>query len=192
MARYRGMDAIVVTNHDFYRDLGDSVFGVRILPGIEISTTRGHVLVIGPDPPSQTDPGVLTPEEVVDLAHYRGCAAVIPHPFRNSTVREVDAPFDAVEINGKQPRFRLSVEAIARDREIPLVSGSDAHFPIETGHAYTLVDSDELTPAAIVDAIREGRVQPEIHETWFTQLVRRVYARLHRFRNHIDPLASGK
>lgn len=192
MARYRGMDAIVVTNHDFYRDLDGSVFGVRILPGIEISTTRGHVLVIGPDPPSQTDPGVLTPEEVVDLAHDRECVAVIPHPFRNSTVREVDAPFDAIEVNGKQPRFRPRVEAIARDREIPLVSGSDAHFPFETGRAYTLVDSDELSPAAIVNAIREGRVQPEIHETWFTHLVRRMYAQLHRFRNHIDPLVSAK
>nr|WP_305794446.1 PHP-associated domain-containing protein [Halomarina rubra] len=177
------MDAIVVTNHDFYRDLGDTVYGVRVLPGIEISTTRGHVLVIGPDPPANTDPGTLTPEEVVDSAHERACVAIIPHPFRNSTVRSVDAPFDAVEINGKHPRYRTRVEEIARERAVPLVGGSDAHFPFEAGRAYTLVDSDELSPTTLVNAVRDGRVQPIVRETWLIRFIRRWYARVHRIRS---------
>lgn len=87
--------------HDYYRefDLGDEV--VAVLPGIEVTTTKGHALVVGPTPPKRTPEGELTPGEVVELAHDGDCAAIIAHPFRSSTIREADADFDAIEVNGK-------------------------------------------------------------------------------------------
>ena len=88
MARRRDLDGVAVTNHDYcWHDFESSRV---IVPGIEISTTRGHVLVVGPSPPSATTPGELTPREVVSMAHDADCAVIMPHPFRNSALPESD------------------------------------------------------------------------------------------------------
>ncbi|WP_227374574.1 PHP-associated domain-containing protein [Haladaptatus halobius] len=176
-ARYRELDGIALTNHDYYRSL--SAGTVRTIPGIEISTTKGHVLVVGPNPPTRTEPATLTPEETVKLAHDRGCAAIIAHPYRNSTVREVDANFDAIEVNGKHPRTESWVQALAERHDLPMVGGSDAHYPVEVGRAFTRVDANVLTPESVVAAIREGRVEPRVRRGTFDQSVRRLYRRIH-------------
>ncbi|MFB6107575.1 MAG: PHP domain-containing protein [Haloplanus sp.] len=186
LARRRGLDAVAVTNHDFHEPHPDWLGGVRLLPGIEISTTRGHLLVVGPDPPRRTARDALTPEEAVELAHDRGCAAVVAHPFRNSTVAEADAPFDAVELNGKRPN-RQGVERLARDLDVPVVGGSDAHFPVEVGRAYTRLDAADPTPAAVVRAIREGRVEACVRESRLDALFHRAYGAVHRLRGHDGP-----
>ena len=130
------------------------------IPGIEVTTRHGHVLVVGPDPPDRTYGDNHHPSDVVEDAHERGCAAIIAHPFRDSTVMEVDAPFDAVEINGKHPERKPNIDRIAEERGISVVGGSDAHFPFELGRVHTLVRADELTPESLVAAIRDGRVEP--------------------------------
>ena len=160
-----------------------------LLPGIEITTDRGHVLVVGPDPPEATKPGALSPPEAVALAHDRNCAAIVAHPFRNSTVRELDdVPFDAIEVNGKHPRSRPLVERLATDRDLPLVGGSDAHYPVEVGRAYTVVEADRLTPEAVVDAIRDGRVSARVSRSGLDRLVRRGYRTIHRRKRVLDAL----
>ncbi|RQG91061.1 PHP domain-containing protein [Natrarchaeobius chitinivorans] len=184
----RGLEGVATTNHDYYTQL-DPPGPVETIPGIEITTDRGHVLVVGPDPPPATKPGALTPGEAVALAHERDCAAIVAHPFRNSTVRELeDVPFDAIEINGKHPRSRPLVEELAESRNLPLVGGSDAHYPFEVGRAYTLVDADRLTPASVVEAIRDGRVDARIARSRFDRLLRRGYRAIHRRKQVIDAI----
>jgi hypothetical protein len=178
VARLRGLDGIAVTNHDFYRP--DTLVSDACLPGIEISTTRGHLLVVGPDPPTRTVAGALTPHEAVDLAHDRDCVAIVAHPFRNSTLLEVDADFDAVEVNGKHPEHYRKIEAIARERGVPMVAGSDAHFPFEVGRLSTRLDVDRLTPTAVVDAIRDGRAEPVVRDSRLFRALGAVYDRIHR------------
>ncbi|MFC7223508.1 CehA/McbA family metallohydrolase [Halalkalicoccus sp. GCM10025322] len=192
VARRRDLDGVALTNHDYYRPLGDPTgeSGLLSLPGIEISTTRGHVVVLGADPPSRTEPGRLTPQEAVDLAHERGCVAIIAHPFRNSTIRETDVAFDAIELNGKHPRTWPLVRQIAENRGIPLVGGSDAHYPVEIGRAYTHVDA-EPDPEAIVEAIRDGRVEPALADDPFARLVRRGYRHVHRYKGHLTDATPG-
>lgn len=183
-ARRRGLDGLAVTNHDFCRRtlLDDSA----CLPGIEISTTRGHLLVIGEDPPCRTEPGELTPTEAVRLAHDHGCVAIIAHPFRNSTLRECDADFDAIEINGKHPEHRRRIETIARDRDLPVVAGSDAHFPFGVGRVFTRLDINELTPEAVVAAIRAGRVQPIVQDGPILRGRRFLYTGIHRAKGTLE------
>ncbi len=177
MARRRALDGVALTNHDYYEPLETG--GGVALPGIEVTTTAGHVLVIGPDPPRAVRPGELTPEEVVDVAHARGCVAIVAHPYRNSTVRESDADFDAIEVNGKHPRTQKWAERLAAERGLPLVGGSDAHYPLEVGRAYTRVDAADATPEAVVEAVREGRVEPVVRGGTVNRLLRRVYRRIH-------------
>jgi predicted metal-dependent phosphoesterase TrpH len=183
VARYRGLDGLAFTNHDYAADY--AVSDLVTIPGIEVSTTRGHVLVIGPDPPAATKVDGMEPAEVVALAHERDCVAIVAHPYRNSTVREVEAPFDAIEINGKHPRTRDWVERLAESHDLPTVGGSDAHYPVEVGRAHTLIDAERLTPAAVVEAIRDGRVAPRV-DTWLPhRLLRDLYRRIHSEKGHL-------
>lgn len=191
-ARLRDLDAVATTNHDYYREfeLDGELDGslAQTIPGIEVTTTRGHVLVIGPDPPRRTEPGELTPEETVEMAHDRGCAAIIAHPYRNSTIRDIDEDvgFDAIEVNGKHPRTEEWVRKLADNHDLPLSGGSDAHYPVEVGRAYTLVDADELTPESVVEAIRDGRIEPRVHYGPFNQLVRTFYQRIHEGKGYLQ------
>ncbi|SDJ98552.1 PHP-associated domain-containing protein [Natronorubrum texcoconense] len=190
--RRRGLDGVATTNHDYYTPFSSD--DVTLIPGIEVSTTHGHVLVVGPDPPTETVPLEYTPTEVVELAHERGCAAIVAHPYRGSDVtndRFADVPFDAVEINGKHPRTRPLVEAVAATRELPVVAGSDAHFPFEVGRAYTLVDADALTPESVVEAIRDGRVEPRVAGGVVDELLRRGYRRIHERKHPNEVLAKS-
>nr|WP_305794586.1 PHP-associated domain-containing protein [Halomarina rubra] len=184
VAHRRGLDGLAFTNHDYYEP--QAAGPVAHVPGIEVTTTRGHVLVVGPDPPRFTRPERLEPEAVVEMAHDRGCAAIIAHPYRNSTVREVDADFDAIEVNGKHPRTQEWVERLAADHGLPLVGGSDAHYPIEVGRAFTRVDADELTAEAVVDAIRDGDVEPVVGDFLTDRLLRRFYRRIHEQKRHLQ------
>ncbi|WP_313694482.1 PHP domain-containing protein [Halorarum halobium] len=176
VARRRGLDALTVTNHD-YAYVGDA--DLPILPGIEVSTTRGHVLVVGPDPPRRTTPGELTPAEAVDRAHERGCAAIVAHPFRNGSVRESDADFDAVELNGKNPEHDARTLQFADRRGLPVVGGSDAHYPFEVGRAYTTVEADSLGPRDVADAIRAGDVSSVSNLGRLHRLLDRGYSVVH-------------
>ncbi|OIB57472.1 PHP domain-containing protein [Natrialba sp. SSL1] len=190
MARRRGLDGVAITNHDYYTPVTPTA--AVAIPGIEISTTHGHVLVVGPDPPRETVPLEYTPREVVERAHERGCAAIVAHPYRDSDVlseRFADVPFDAVEINGKHPRTRALVESLAAEWELPIVAGSDAHVPFEVGRAYTMIDAPSLTPAAVVEAIRDGRVQPRVGDGPLDSALRRGYQRVHA-RKHPDSVLA--
>lgn len=175
------LDGVALTNHDYYTEFDPLVNRMQFIPGVEISTTMGHVVIIGPNPPSRTTPGKFTPEEVVSLAHDRGCAAIIAHPFRRSRVRESEANFDAVEINGKHPQNIDRVRELAETLELPIVGGSDAHFPFEVGSVFTNVDSPHLTPEAVVTAILEGRVKPDVRENQADGIMRTAYRYLHRY-----------
>lgn len=185
----RGIDGVATTNHDYYTPFSSD--RVTAIPGIEISTTRGHVIVVGPDPPRETVPLEHTPLEAVEIAHDRGCVAIVAHPFRNSTVSELEAlPFDAIEVNGKHPRTRPLVERLARERNLPVVGGSDAHYPFEVGRAFTLVDAPELTPTSVVEAIRDERVEAVVDGRRIDRFFQRGYRELHRRKHPTEVLTN--
>lgn len=182
VAKHRGMDGVALTNHDYYASYQARPRDLAFIPGIEISTTMGHALMVGPDPPSGTIPYRMEPAEVVELARDHGCATIIAHPFRDSMLRESDAEFDAVEFNGKHPRTHERARKLAAERELPIVAGSDAHYPFEAARGYTRIDADELTPAAVVAAIREGRVEPRIEEWPSQRFIQSAYSVVHRLK----------
>lgn len=194
-ARLRGLDGIAFTNHDYFRKYRAGPVGASdgsettVLPGIEISTTDGHVLVVGPDPPQRTEPGALAPEEAVELAHDRDCAAILPHPFRRGDLWKRDLDVDAVEVNGKRPQVAERVKVLADECDLPIVGGSDAHFSLEVGRVHTRLEAPALTPEAVVQAIRDGRVWARIAETRLHRWLRRAYREIHEFKGHVtgDP-----
>ena len=189
VAAFRGLDGIAVTNHDFYRP--DTIVSDACLPGIEVSTTQGHLLVVGPDPPTRTERGTLAPQDAVELAHAHDCAAIIAHPFRNSTLRNCDADFDAIEVNGKHPEYRRRIETIARERGLPMVGGSDAHVPFEVGRLSTRIDVDRLTPETAVAAIQDGRVEPVFRDGPLLRGFGAIYSHIHSIKGHMPSNESS-
>ncbi|NIB99572.1 PHP domain-containing protein [Halobacterium sp. R2-5] len=181
-SRRRGIDGVALTNHDYYADVGRTSGRPLFIPGIEVSTTQGHVLVVGPDPPSRTRPRELTPGEVVDVAHAADCAAIVPHPYRHGSVHESGVDFDAVEVSGKHPGNLQQIRDLGERLGLPVVAGSDAHFPFEAGRAYTRIHADALTPESVVDAIRDGRVEPRIRDGQFQRVLQRAYGYIHKFK----------
>lgn len=175
-ARVRRLDAFAVTNHDYTYSAEVSF---PTVPGIEVSTDNGHVVLVGPNPPSRTAAGELSPAETVDLAHERGCAAILAHPYRNSAARDSGADFDAIEINGKNPEHIAQTQRLAGRLDLPLVGGSDAHYLFEVGRAYTKIEADELTPTAVADAIRDGRVTAVTKFGPLDRAIDYAYSRIH-------------
>lgn len=180
-ARWRGLDGVAVTNHDYYTDFNTGKAAFRMIPGVEVTTTAGHALVVGPNPPSRTVPGELTPQEAVALAHDEGCAAIIAHPYRRSSIHESEACFDAVEINGKHPQEIDRVRKLAERLDLPVVGGSDAHLPFEVGRTFTTFETAHLTSESVAGAIREGRVEPRIRTSYPNRLVRKWYRFVHEY-----------
>lgn len=182
VARARGLDAIAVTNHDYFTAFDVDTSGVEIIPGVEISTDGGHLLVVGPDPPDRTPPGEISPEQAVELAHERDCAAIMAHPFRSGTIKDADISVDAVEVNGKHPQTAPMVEELARDRQLPLVGGSDAHYPFEIGRVITRLDSDDLTAESVVEAIVAGESDFQRVQRFPDQYTQLLYSAIHKFK----------
>lgn len=183
VARARNLDALAVTNHDYWTSFDVETGDLSIIPGIEVSTNEGHLLVVGPDPPARTAAGELTPQEAVAAARRRDCAVVMAHPFRSGTVKDADVAVDAVEVNGKHPQTASMVEMLARERGLPLVGGSDAHYPFEVGRVVTSLPLDEANPASVVSAIQRGDTDFQVVERFPDQYTQKLYSAIHRLKS---------
>lgn len=166
-----GLDGVVITDHDtvvesrYAAELAHE-YGLVGVPGVEVSTSQGHLLAIGiTDRPA---PG-RTFAETAETVREQGGAVVVPHPFQRSRhgIRrrnlDDDTPIDAVEVYNsmlftgyRNRRARKFAEAFS----YPRVGGSDAHYLPNVGRAYTEIeveaDREECTATDVVDAIRSG------------------------------------
>jgi hypothetical protein len=98
------------------------------------------------------------------------------------SVDEVSAAdFDAVEINGRHFDRLGQVRELAETMDLPVVGGSDAHYPFEAGRAFTLIEATKLTPESVVDAIRDGRVEPVIRDWHRDRIMQTGYGFVHRY-----------
>ncbi|MFC4544124.1 PHP domain-containing protein [Halosolutus amylolyticus] len=179
-----GLDGIVVTDHDTLANV-DAVRDAApddldVVPGVEVTTTEGHLLAIDvTEAPPRTDP--LT---VVDRVHEQGGVAVLSHPFdalRQYYETDLDALAAAVDgveaVNSRcvRRRFNDRAAAFATARDLPATGGSDAHFPMEVGRAYTSVEGG----GSLADAVRDGRVRPGGRGRYLSG---HVATKLHQFR----------
>lgn len=179
-ARRAGLDGIAITDHDrggaFARLIdaglanpsGDAVDGFLVIPGVEVSTNQGHVIILGASFDTPVQRGGVNADELVEFAHRLGGLAVAAHPFdrfRSGVGHAVlDAiAFDAVEAcNSKtfdRHANRLAADHAARAR-LPALAGSDAHEARTVGRAHTLVMTEQLSVPAVLSAVRLGRVTP--------------------------------
>ena len=168
-AAIKGFDALAITNHDFVLYNDELVKyaekkGILLIPGMELTLSKKHVLIINPDFSINPKGRPLS-----DLAKIKKESNLIiaPHPFfpqfksLKSKFFHYLPYFDAVEYSHCYNRFlnlNIKAEREAKKKSLPLLGTSDSHFLWEFGTTYSLVEA-EKTVASIIDAVKKGRIR---------------------------------
>jgi predicted metal-dependent phosphoesterase TrpH len=71
-------------------------------------------------------------------------------------------------------RYNISADRLADTLNLAKLGGSDAHWAPAVGDAFTIIESQDQTVDAILDAIRKGRTQAQGNETLFTTSIQSV------------------
>jgi len=165
-SKKRGLDGVAITDHDILS--GATILAKRsdllIIPGVEVTTQRGHVLALGITAPISTN---LSPSETVQQIRKSGGIAVAAHPIGLLKGMEprtiITSHFDAIEvINSVAFPFYFSVymgRKLATQLGLPQVAGSDSHYALEIGAAYTLIEADPQVDE-VIQAIKKGATTP--------------------------------
>jgi predicted metal-dependent phosphoesterase TrpH len=164
-----GLNVLAITCHESVPYDGDATRyarerGVLLIRGMEATVDGHHVLLLNfPEFP----PGICTMDDIA-AAKTADALVIAPHPFYPSgiaggeTLLAHRTTFDAVEFSGLYtaltPQFNRRATEYARQARLPVVGNSDTHFLWQLGRTLTCIDAPP-EPAAVIQAIRHGRVQ---------------------------------
>ncbi len=161
-----GFDVISITNHNritFNQDLFSYAHerGILLIPGIEMTIRRRHVLVLNP-PPHKTCSDFFSLSKLCRSETL----IVAPHPYfpgtysLNGYLLKHLHLFDALEYcHFYSPMINFNQRAleVCQSFGFPLVGNSDAHFLSQLGITYSLIYA-EKNLESIFGAIRRNRV----------------------------------
>ncbi len=162
----KGLDGIAICDHDtltgsFHarKRVIELNLPLLVLPGIEVSTNRGHLIVLGV---RENIPSGLDPQVTIKIARKMGGVVIAAHPFKIRSIGNVDGlDVDAIETFNSRCIFGENKKArkMALELKVPQVGGSDSHMLATIGSGYTEIDTepDERT---VLDAIRSGKTRP--------------------------------
>jgi predicted metal-dependent phosphoesterase TrpH len=162
-----GFDVISITNHHqmtFNQDLFFHAqgMGILLIPGIEMTIQRRHVLVLNPPPYKMC-------ADFFSLSKLRRPDTLIiaPHPYFPGTyslngylLKHLNL-FDALEychFYSPMINFNQRAVEVSQSFGFPLIGNSDAHFLSQLGATYSLIYA-EKNLAAVFAAIRQNKVK---------------------------------
>jgi predicted metal-dependent phosphoesterase TrpH len=169
-----GLDAVAITDHDTVEGARHALTlttPVTVIPGIEVSTRQGHLIVLGVSDPVPPGRDFV---DTVRIAREMGGVLVLPHPYhqwRHGVALKVSSAIslvDAVEaFNSRYITGSANRRAAREGRlvNVPCVGGSDAHNARFVGFGMTLVDAEGAGADAILAAIRAGKTHAGGHMT---------------------------
>jgi predicted metal-dependent phosphoesterase TrpH len=109
----KDLDGIAITDHDTLEGtfqaeaiVRDKKIDLLVIPGVEVSTSDGHLLALGM---RELPPKGRSPEETIEFVHHRGGIAIVSHPyhlFRHAMFRI--PPCDAVEVYNSKYIFGIA------------------------------------------------------------------------------------
>jgi predicted metal-dependent phosphoesterase TrpH len=162
-----GFEVLSITNHHrvtFDPDLFSLAqrSGILLIPGLELTIRRRHVLVLNPPPFKKC-------ADFSSLAGLRRPATLIiaPHPYfpgsysLNKYLLENLSLFDALEychFYSSKINFNLKAVEVSQAHGLPLIGSSDAHFLSQFGSTYSLIHA-EKNVESVFKAIRQNRVE---------------------------------
>lgn len=197
-AEAEGLDAIAITDHDTVDGAKKALSlssSVVVIPGIEVSTKQGHLLVLGV---TEIIPAGLDVVATVDIARRMGGLAILPHPYhvwRHGVARRKKAGMNVVDaVEAFNSRYIVGsanqkAARIAKRLGKPCVGGSDAHHAKFVGFGRTYVEAEKDVPA-ILEAIRAGRVscggRKTPLRTYTRQSINNTWRKIKRISRHMQ------
>jgi predicted metal-dependent phosphoesterase TrpH len=166
--------AVAITDHNtvegYYKaqELASAYEDVLIIPGVEVSTVNGDLIVLGI---AELPPKPWTVKNVVDFAKEKEALTIAAHPYRAYGLGDLARKYDvdAIEVlNGASPpNVNKLAENLAKEMNLPGVAGSDAHQVGELWTVYTEVqatsDVDEILKAIKDGLVRVDTTEKSIH-----------------------------
>ncbi len=161
-AKAKGLDAVAVTEHELYEPLPESN-ELLLIPGCEFSTDAGHITGLFLEQVPRTAPRMPAAEAIAEI-HRCGGIAAWAHPYQKGEERPLPAGIDAIETANARADYKnkganAKALALAQETGLPAIGGSDAHSAAEVGNAYTALQCEECTLAALKQAILQGNCQ---------------------------------
>jgi len=162
---HESIKAVAVTDHnnidgyDKVREMAKPFKDILIIPGVEITTPVGDLLVLGV---TGLPPKPWNAECIIDFAKKNGGVVIAAHPYREyglgSLAKNYDV--DAIEVlNGGTPsHLNKLAENLAREMNTPGVAGTDAHNVDELWTVYTEVQAS-LEVDEVLRSIKKGLVK---------------------------------
>lgn len=176
-AKRAGLDFLAVTDHDvpppeevFLRPDRD---GLLLVPGVEYSTDKGHLLGLFLREPCPRLVGERPSfDRAAEIIHQCGGLAVMAHPFQSTAqtaeerftmLKELEPLLDGVEVcNRRAAKKRRDANLLAQQaaeqflKPCVCTAGSDAHLPEEIGTAFLTADCPEKSLDALRNALVSG------------------------------------
>lgn len=160
-AKERGLNGIAITDHNTIRGG---------LEATRLNEDAGFVVIIGCEFQTETGEliGLFLREEIYSRDSYevikgirdQGGIVVLPHPFTHHHLS--DALLEKIDaIEGFNARIvtegNLQAQELARDKKLPVVAGSDAHWPVEVGMGRLILENEIRTIPELKRAIGHGQ-----------------------------------
>lgn len=162
---YAGMQGFALTDHNSVagharlRELRAKFPMYWMVPGVEVSTREGHLLLYGVD---EAPPPHRPLVETLEWARARSAVAVLAHPFRwahgvGRALAERSAVDGLETKNGHNAELaNARAELVAAHRALGATGGSDAHRRRDVGRAFTELAADVGSVDEILDRVRHG------------------------------------
>jgi predicted metal-dependent phosphoesterase TrpH len=156
-----------VTDHDSVRgcratmDLAAAYPDILIIPGVEISTTNGDMLVLGTD---ELPPKPWEPQDVADWAKTVDAVSIVAHPYRLYGMGDAarGLKVDAIEVlnGGSSADANRQAREMAKEVGLPGTAGSDAHQISELFSVCNQVQAG-LNVDDVLSAIKKGSISAQ-------------------------------
>jgi predicted metal-dependent phosphoesterase TrpH len=168
LAAHSFVKVAAVTDHDSVRgcrvavELASAYPDILIIPGVEITTPKGDMLVLGT---SDLPPKPWDPENVADFARSIAGVSIIAHPYRLYGMGEQARNYrvDAIEVlnGGSSAAANDEAKALAKSLGLPGTAGSDAHQLSELLSVNCQIEAS-LNVDSVLKAIKKGFVSAQM------------------------------
>lgn len=156
---------VAVTDHNTFegyrkvRELASVYSDILVIPGIEIGTPLGDLIVLGleelPSPPGNI-------ENIINYAKKNDGTIIVPHPYRDYGMGSSTKHYavDAIEtLNGSAPpQINRLAEKLATEMGLPGVAGTDAHNAEELWTVWNEIQAS-MNVDDILEAVKKGLVK---------------------------------
>ena len=172
----KGLDRVVVTDHNTIAGAraAHAIDPQRVIVGEEIATTQGEILAAYVQ---EEIPAGLSPEETIRRLREQNAFISVSHPFdawRSGGWQEADLlrilPLvDAIEVYNSRcmlPQFNRRAARFARQYQVAVTVGSDAHAAFELGRSSLLLPMFK-GPDELRAVIRSGQARLRWSPPWF-------------------------